>query len=287
MNAKLSSSWSLAKETCEKWQKDNAWRLSAALSYYTVFSLAPLLILATAIAGFVFGDEAIRGELSHQLRGLLGREGAEAIEGIVVSARRPAAGVVATVTSIFVLILGATGVFVELKAALNQIWNIPLKPIKGLGIRELIVERLLSFAMVASIGFLLLVSLAVNALLAGATKYLSGRFPIPGFATQLAYNLVSVGLIAVLFALLYRVLPDKPIEWRDTWIGALLTAVLFALGKFVIGLYLGQTSIASAFGASASLALILAWTYYSALIFFLGAEFTAVYSSRRIQTPSI
>ncbi len=285
MKAKLSWSWALIRETFQEWNNDNAFRLSAALSYYTVFSLAPLIILATAIAGFVFGDEAIRGELSSQLRGLLGREGAEAIEGIVVSARKPTTGIIATITGILVLIIGSTGVFTELKSALNQIWNIP--PSKTFsGVKGLVLERLLSFAMVASVGFLLLVSLVANTVLAAATKYLSDILPIPGIAVQLAYNLVSVLIVTLLFAMLYRVLPDKPIAWRDTWIGAFITAVLFSLGKFLIGLYLGQSSITSAFGASASLALILAWAYYSSLIFFLGAEFTEVYSRRRKSTST-
>jgi membrane protein len=269
-------SWLLLKETAREWNKDNALRLAAALSYYTIFSLAPLLILATAIAGFFLGDEAIKGELSGQLRGLIGDDGAEAVEGLVAGARKPTTGTIATVTSLLAILFGATGVFTELKAALNQIWN--AEPKKSSGIWGFLKDRLLSFGMVASIGFLLLVSLLINAALAGVTKYFSGFIPIPPTVIHTLYSVISLGLVTVLFALLFKVLPEVKVQWRDVWVGATLTAVLFTVGKFLIGLYLGKSSIASSFGASASLALILVWTYYSSLILFFGAEFTQVYS---------
>lgn len=268
--------WVLLKQTAREWNDDNAVRLGAALAYYTVFSLAPLLILVTAVAGFFLGEEAVRGELSSQLRGLLGPSGAEAVEGVVAGARKTSTGIFATIVGIVAILLGSTGVFTELKGALNEIWE--AAPKKSEGIWGTIRTRLLSFGMVISIGFLLLVSLIANTALATASKYFSGLLPIPPALLQAIYAIVSLGLVTVLFALIFKVLPDIKIRWRDVWVGSFLTAVLFSLGKFLIGLYLGKSSVASSFGASASVVLILLWTYYSSLILFFGAEFTQVYS---------
>lgn len=279
VKALASGSWSLLKETSSKWNKDNVLSLSAALSYYTVFSLAPLLVLATAVAGLVLGDEAIRGELSAYLQGFLGQESADAIEGFVANARKPASGIVATVTGTIALILGATGVFTELKTSLNKIWD--AEPQASVGVKDLFKDRLLSFGMVVSIGFLLLVSMMVNAALSAASKYFSGYFPIPPVFLQWGYSLVSLGVVTVLFGMMYKFLPDKTIEWRDVWVGAVITAVLFTVGRVLIGIYLGKAGVANVFGASGSVVLILAWTYYSSVIVFFGAELTQVYSQRR------
>lgn len=272
------TSWALLRDSALEWNQDNALRLSASLSYYTLFSLAPLLILATAVAGFFLGEEAIRGELSGQLTGLLGESGAKAIEGLIASARKPLVGVWASLTGIVAILIGATGVFSELQSAFNQIWHTEPKKISG--VWAFLRERLISFGMVLSIGFLLLVSLAINTALASAAKYFSGLMPIPPGAIQALYTLVSLGLVTVLFALLFKVLPDVKILWSDVWVGAALTAVLFTVGRLLIGLYLGKSTVASSFGASASVALILLWTYYSSLILFYGAEFTQIYSQK-------
>jgi membrane protein len=279
MKAKLRLFWSLLKESAEEWDKDNALRLSAALSYYTIFSLAPLLIIATAIAGLAFGGEAVRGELSSQLTAFLGAEGAKAVQGIVASAQKPTSGVIATITGIVALLVGATGVFTELKSAINQVWGIV--PKQSAGIKGFFRDRLLSFAMVACVGFLLLVSLILNTVLAAASKYFATYFPLPGIALPLLYSVVSLLLVITLFALIFKVLPETHVRWRDVWHGAALTGVLFTIGKFIIGLYLGRSGVTSAFGASASVVLILVWTYYSSLILFLGAEFTEVYARRK------
>jgi len=273
------SAWSLLRESAGEWNKDNCLRLSAALTYYTVFSLAPLLLLATAIAGFVLGEEAVNGELTKQLTFLLGNEGAKAINDLVANARKPSSGVIATVISVAALLLGATGAFAELKAALNEIWAATPKKLSG--VVAYLRDRLFSFAMVACVGFLLLVSLLVNAAISFMSNFSSGYLSIPPFVLQSVNVLVSLALTTGLFALIFKILPDKDVKWQDVWIGAILTSVLFTVGKLLIGLYLGGTSVLSAFGASASVILILVWTYYSSMILFFGAEFTEVYSRRR------
>lgn len=276
MKIALRPSLTLLKETASEWNADDCLRLSAALAYYTVFSLAPLLLLATAIAGFILGEEAVKGELSKQLSVLLGKQGAEAINALVANANKPAQGIIATIAGGVALILGATGVFSELKSSLNVIWD--ATPQKTSGIKAFFKDRLLSFAMVASIGFLLLVSMLVNTALSIASTFFSGHFEIPPALFQVFYTVLSFALTTFLFALIFKVLPEKKVEWRDVWVGALITALLFTIGRLLIGVYLGSSSVLSAFGASASVVLIMVWTYYSAAIVFFGAEFTEVYS---------
>lgn len=276
MKQRFIHAWELLRETAIEWDKDNATRLGAALSYYTVFSLAPLLMLAVSVAGFFFGREAIQGELSSQLQGLIGKQGAEAVEGLIAGAWKPSSNVLATIAGVIALLIGATAVFTELRAVLNLVWDVAPQKINGAW--ALIKSRLLSFAMIGAIGFLLLVSLILNTALAMVSKYFSGIFPIPGFFAQLLYSGASFTLISLLFAAIFKVLPDKKVRWGDVWIGAVMTAALFTVGKFLIGLYLGRTSVASSYGASASLVLIMLWAYYSSLIFIFGAEFTQVYS---------
>ncbi|MBY0371358.1 YihY/virulence factor BrkB family protein [bacterium] len=276
MKLGLKAAGSVVKETALQWNADQCLRLSAALAYYTVFSLAPLLLIATAIAGFVLGEEAVKGELSKQLSVLLGKQGADAINTLVANANKPVRGIVATVTGIAALLLGATGVFAELKSSLNLIWE--ARPKLSSGIRAFIRDRLLSFAMVASISFLLLVSLLVNTAISIASTFFGGQFEIPPLVLQTLYTLLSFVLTAFLFALIFKFLPEVDIEWRDVWVGALITALLFTIGRVLIGVYLGSSSLLSAFGASASIVLIMVWAYYSAAIVFFGAEFTEVYS---------
>jgi membrane protein len=274
MNLRVVSA--LLKETFFEWYGDNAPRLGAALAYYTVFSLSPLLIIVIAFAGLVFGREAAQGEIVAQLQGLIGEGSAKAIQAMIESAHKPTSGMVATVVGVLTLLIGATGVFTELHDALNTIWEVKPKP--GLGLMGLIRDRFLSFAMVLGIGFLLLVSLAISAGLAALGKLMDGMVSTPIYVGQIVNLLVAFVVVMLLFAMIYRILPDIEIAWSDVWIGAAFTSVLFTIGKVLIGFYLGRSSVASAYGAASSLAIILIWVYYSAQIFLFGAEFTQVYA---------
>jgi membrane protein len=271
---------SLAVETLNEWVDDKCPNLAAALSYYTVFSLAPLLIIVISIAGLIFDKDAAQGHIVYQIRDLVGQTGAEAIENMLRNASRPEKGVFAAVVGFVVLLIGATGVFVELKDSLNQVWDVP-PPSKSGGIFLFIKKRFLSFAMILGIGFLLLVSLILSAVLSAMTAYIGDVFPGLDFLWSLAHFVISLGVITVLFAMMFKFLPDVEMEWHDVSIGAVITAVLFTIGKSVIGLYLGRGTVGSVFGAAGSLAVVLFWVYYSAQIFFFGAEFTQVYARRR------
>lgn len=270
--------WSWAAEIVSDFFNDGALALSAAISFYTMFSLAPLLIVVIAISGAVFGAEAARGEIVGQFSGLIGQKGAEGIETVIQNASQQQAGVLATIIGIVTVVLGATGVFGQLKTALNTVWEVQTKP--GGGIVGLIRNRILSFAMVLCIAFLLLTSLAISAGLAAAGKWLGGYLPVPESVLHTINFAISLGALTVLFAAMFKFLPDAIIPWRNVWMGAAATAGLFTLGKFLIGLYLGKASIVSVYGAAGSLVLVLLWVYYSALIFLFGAEFTQVYASR-------
>lgn len=272
--------WRLLRETFAEWNDDNASRLAAALAYYTVFSLAPLLVIVVAIAGLFFGEQAAQGEIVGQIRGLVGQAGAEVIQTAVENANRPGnnSGIIATLISVALLIFGATGVFVQLQDALNTIWDVTAKPDEGM--QGFVRKRILSFAMVVSIAFLLLVSLVVSAALTGFTARVSELFPYSEVILPIVNNVVSFGVIAFLFALVYRYVPDVKIGWSDVRFGAIITALLFVIGKYLIGLYLGNSSFSSTYGAAGSLVVFLAWIYYSAQVLFLGAEFTQVYAKR-------
>jgi membrane protein len=259
-----------------EWSKDKAPQMGAALAYYTIFSLAPLLIIAVAIAGLAFGVQAAQGEIAGQIQGLVGRDGAKAIQDLIQSAHKPAHGVIGSIIGVFALFLGASGIFCEMHDALNSIWHV--SPDTKSGIRCLIKERFLSFGMVLGIGFLLLVSLLFSALLAAVTKYLGGMLPVPAVLFESLDFLLSLLFITVLFAMIFKLLPDAKIAWSDVWIGAALTSLLFTAGKFVIGFYIGKSVSASAYGAAGSLVVVVAWIYYSALILYFGAEFTRVYA---------
>lgn len=268
----------LLKETVGAWSEHRALRLGAALAFYTIFSIAPLFLIVLAIAGFSFGEEAARRQLFDQLNGLVGQQGGEAIQAVVASADKPKAGAWATVVAVFTLFIGATGVFVQLQDALNTIWQVRREP--GRGFRRFLKDRLLSFAMVLVIGFLLLVSLVISAGLAALGKFMSGLVPAQAIVWQVLNFLISLGLIGLLFAMIFKVLPDVKIAWREVWMGALLSAILFNLGKFALGLYLGRSSVTSAYGAAGSLVIILLWVYYASQTLFLGAEFTRAYAKR-------
>lgn len=267
---------SLLKQSVQEWQDDNVSQLAAALAYYTVFSLTPLLVLAIAIAGAVFGEEAARGEIVGQIQGLVGRSGAEAIETALNNANQPEISSIASIISIVVLLFGASGVFAQLQEALNAVWNVRTKP--GRGIKGAVRKRFLSFSMVLAIGFLLLVSLILSAALSALANIKFDFLPGLNFVWELVNFVLSFGLITLLFALMYKYLPDVKIAWRDVWVGAIITALLFSFGKYILGLYLGQGSFGSAYGAAGSLVIILAWVYYSAQILLFGAEFTQVFA---------
>ena len=276
---KPQETFSLLKATAFEWLDDQAPTLGAALAYYTVFSLAPLLIISIALAGLVFGAEAAQGQIFDQLRGLLGDAGGKAMQEIVQSASaEPKTGVVATVIGFVTLLFGASGAFGQLQASLNIIWGVQPKP--GRGILGIIRDRILSFGCILVVGFLLLVSLLLTAAIAFVGKQFGTMVPGMEALIQLFNSMLSLAVITLLFAMMFKILPDANIAWRDVWIGAFITALLFTLGKFALGFYLGRSGVASSYGAAGSLIVLLVWVYYSSQIVFFGAEFAQVYANR-------
>jgi len=276
--------WDVSKHAVLAWWNDNVSRLGASISYYTLFSLAPMLVIAIAIAGFVFGAEAARGEIVGQIKGLVGQDGARAVQAMLQGAsKHRSTGIVASIVGVATLVLGATGVFLELQTALNGIWQVKPKPTAG--IWGVLRQRLISFGLVIGVGFVLLVSLVVSAALSALGKFLGGY--VPGYAVlgQALNVLLSLAVITLLFAMIYKVLPDVKLAWRDVWVGGLVTAGLFSIGKLVIGLYLGTSSTTSTYGAAASVIVLLLWVYYSSQIVLLGAEFTRFYVDRCGRAP--
>jgi membrane protein len=271
----------LLKLSYQGWQEDKASRLSAALAYYTIFSLAPLLIIVIAITGLFWQQQAVREQVLNQIQSLVGAEGTRFVSDLLTSASNPAKGITATIIGIITLILGALGVFNELHNALNTIWEVEEEEAKGFlqSIKKIIFDRFLSFTLILGIGFLLLVSLVISAGLSAVQETIGSAIPLSEIVLQIVNLVISIGVITVLFALIYKFLPDAEIAWRDVWLGAFVTAVLFSLGKLLIGIYLGNSAIASSFGAAGSLVLLLVWIYYSAQILFFGAEFTQVYAN--------
>ncbi|MBD1846168.1 YihY/virulence factor BrkB family protein [Cyanobacteria bacterium FACHB-63] len=270
----------LVRDTITEWNEDNVPLLAAALAYYTMFSLAPLLIIAIAIVGAVYGEEAAQGEIVRQIQGLVGRQGAEFIQSMIQNASRPGSGGgIATLIGIGVLIFGASGVFGQLQTALNTIWEVKPKP--GRAVKSFVQARFLSFAMVLVIGFLLLVSLILSALFSGVSAYFGGLLPEALHVGQVLNFVITFALTTLLFAAIYKFLPDVKVPWKNLWVGSAVTALLFNIGKFLIGLYLGNSSIGSTYGAAGSLVVVLLWVFYSAQILLLGAEFTQVYSKYR------
>src|SRR6478672_10929115 len=273
-----SSLWWVLKHAFIGWWNDNVPRLGASLAYYTLFAMAPILVIAIGVAGLVFGPTAVRGEVVGQIQGLVGRQGAEAVQAMIQGAAHPSSSVLATVVGVVTAFLGATGAFIELQTALNAIWRV--KPRPGVSVREFLLQRLISFGLVVGVGFILLVSLLVSAALAGLSKYLGHSFPTLTALWEAGNVLVSLGVFTLLFAMVYKVLPDVRLGWRDVWVGALVTAGFFSIGKQVIGLYLGTSSVASSYGAAGSVVVLLIWVYYSAQVVLLGAEFTRYYVER-------
>ncbi len=270
--------WWVLKKAFGGWWNDNVPRLGASLAYYTLFALAPILVIAIAVAGFFFGAQAVRGEIVTQIQALVGIQGAQAVQSMLEGASKPSASILATVIGLVTAFLGATGAFIELQTALNAIWRV--KPRPGVSVKVFLLQRLVSFGLVIGVGFLLLVSLLVSAALAALNRYLGGAFPGLTVLWEASNVLVSLGVVTLLFAMVYKVLPDVQLRWRDVWIGALVTAGFFSVGKQIIGLYLGTSSIASSYGAAGSVVVLLVWVYYSAQVVLLGAEFTRFYVER-------
>jgi len=277
--ADQSSWWQLIKQTFSEWSRDKAPRLGAALAYYTVFSLPPLLVIVIAILATIFNPEDVQNELNGQFKSMLGEEGQAAIAALIAGAQKGHSGTIATAIGIGALVFGALGLFVQLKDALNTIWGVRVK--SGRGMLGLVRDYLLSFTMVVGIGFLLLVSLVVSAALSAALTLFSNQIAIPeaaGYALDLG---ISFLVVTVLFAMTFKVLPDVEISWRDVWLGAAVTSILFNVGKFLIGLYIGQAAFTSSYGAAGTVLIVLVWAYYSAQILLFGAEFTKVHARMR------
>jgi membrane protein len=272
------------KRAIAGWWNDNVPRMGAALAYYTLFSLAPILIVAIAVAGLVFGPEAVRGEIVGQVEGLVGHDGALAVQAMLEGAANPSSSVPATIVGIVTFFLGATGAFLELQADLDAIWRVKPKS-RGSVLRDLLMQRFISFGLVLGFAFLLLTSLVVSAALAAMHTYMGNAFPGVAVLWEALNVLVSLGVITLLFAMIYKVLPDVKLAWRDVWVGALVTAGFFTVGKFLIGLYIGTSALTSTYGAAGSVIVILVWVYYSSQIILLGAEFTRAYVERFGKLP--
>jgi membrane protein len=267
--------WTLLKETINAFIEDEALTRGAAIAFYTVTSIGPVLFIVVAIAGLAFGEDAARGAISAQLGGLMGKQSADLLETAIQNASGRSTGVLATVVGFVALLITASGVFTEMQQALNVIWKADTE---GTVVSRLIRARAESLGLVAALGFLLLVSLVISAIVTAFGNYINARLPFGYLILQAINFLISFGLITLLFAGIYKVLPDRHVTWQHVWIGSVATAFLFTVGKFLIGLYLGSSTIASSYGAAGGLIIILLWIYYSAQIFLIGAEFTKVYA---------
>jgi membrane protein len=271
--------WPVLRRTISAWSGHEAPRLGAALAFYSLLSLAPLVILVVSIVGLVFGHTAAQEQIAAQVEGMIGKEGGDTVREMIQHGSRPSEGVTASLIGLATLIFGASGVFGELQAALNRMWDVPEDRDKSMWTK--VRERLFSFGMVLSVGFLLLVSLLISAGLASLGKFMGGFLPLPEFVLHLIDLGISVAAISILFALIFKYVPEAPIAWRDVWPGAIVTAAFFTGGKFLIGLYLGKAAVGSAYGTAGSLVVVVVWIYYSAMIFLFGAEFTHVLAQER------
>jgi membrane protein len=268
----------VVKETARDWSQDNATRLAASLAYYTVLSIAPLLVVAVSVAGLFFGEEAARGQIAQQLSAVVGPEAGKGIQTVLSNAQSPDTGTLSSVLGIVALFFGASGVFGELQSSLNEVWQVRRKPGRFL---EVLRQRFFSFSMVLGVAFLLLVSLVLSAVLTAVGDRLTHALPGGQVLWQIVNFVVSLGVVSLLFALMFKVIPDVEIAWRDVWVGAFVTALLFAAGKFGLDMYLGRASVASPYGAAGSLIVLVIWVYYAAQILFFGAEFTQVHARHR------
>src|SRR3984957_2594283 len=273
----------ILKTTFASWNRHEAPRLGAALAFYTILSLSPLVIIVLALAGLIFSRSTAQAHILSQVQGMIGPDGGKAVESMLANAQRPAAGILGTIVGLLSLLFGASGVFTELRSALNLIWEVT--PEKTSGVVGLLRDRFFSFGMVLSIGFLLLVSLVVSTVIAAIGKFFGGLLPVPSPVVAVFNFFLSYLGVAVLFGLIFRLVPEAKVRWRNVWLGALVTALFFSIGKTLIGLFLGKSSVGSAYGAAGSIIVVIVWVYYSAQIFFFGAEFTHAYTKRRSSDP--
>jgi membrane protein len=271
--------WLTIKETINDWVDDNAARLAAALAYYALLSLAPLIVITIAVVGWFVGADAARGKVAGELSAVVGGEAAQGIQAVAESAQSPAAGIVSTIVGIVTLFVGASGVFGELQSSLNTVWEVAPKP--GRGLMGQLRDRFLSFTMVLGVAFLLLVSLVVSSALSAAGSFMAGTLPGGEAVWQVVNFLFSLAIVTGLFALIFKVVPDAKVQWRDVWLGAAVTAVLFTIGKLLLGLYLGKAAVGSSYGAAGSIIALVVWVYYAAQLLLIGAEFTQVQARRR------
>ena len=272
----------LLRETAVGYSKGKGSTLAAAIAFRALFSIAPLLVIAVAVAGWVFGEQAVAGELVVQIEGVVGREAAVLVQNLLSNASQGSSGIIATIISVVILFFGASGLFGQIEVALNQIWGVvPPKAENGLqNVWNVVKARLLTFSLVVFMGVFLLATLAVTTVLSALDAYLGGLWAGAGSLVSVVDDLVVVAIMVVLFAIIFKILPDAEVAWRDVGLGALVTAVLFGLGEYLIGLYLTRTSVGSTYGAAGSLVVMLLWIYYSAQIFLIGAEFTQVYANK-------
>jgi membrane protein len=275
----------LLKDAARGWSEHRGQSLGAALAFYATLAIAPLTIMAFAVAGYFFGEQAARGGIVDQIENWVGRDGAVVIEALVHKANEPRQNRIAAAVSIGLLLLGATGVFVELKDSLDKIWDVKPKP--GLGLWTMLKTRLLSFVVVLGTGALLLASLLLTAALTALTRWLDQWLPVTVWTAYFLDVLVSFLVSTILFALLFKLLPDVNVKWSGVWAGAVVTAVLFMLGKFLFGVYIGSAGVGSIYGAASSLVVILVWTYYSSQILYFGAEVTRAYAQRFEREPTV
>jgi len=272
--------WQICKAAGTAWMDDYAPSMGAALSYYTLFSLAPLLVLVIAIAGIVFGQDAAQGAIIAQLQSIMGEEGASAVQGLLKAAREPSTGIVASIVGAFLLLVGATAIFAELQSDLDRIWRVPAKA-KPSGIWGWLRSRILSFGLVLGLAFMLMISLVVSAALAASSAWIGGGTAAESMLANVLNFAASLALFTVLFAMIYKIMPTAKISWHDVWMGSAVTALLFNVGKSLIGLYIAKSGVASGFGAAGSFVILVAWFYYSAQIFLFGAEYTWVYANSK------
>jgi membrane protein len=273
------ATWKIIKETAKDWSDDDAATLAAALAYYALLSLAPLLVISIGVAGWFLGPEAARGRVAGELSGIVGGEAAQGVQAVVAHADKPTHGVVSAIVGVITLFVGASGVFGQLQTSLNTIWEVKAKPDRGL--LGQLKDRFFSFTMVLGVAFLLLVSLVLSSILSSIGHLLADTLPGGAVLWQVVNFLLSFGVVTALFALIFKVIPDAKIKWRDVWLGAAVTALLFAVGKQLLGLYLGKAAVGSSYGAAGSIVALVVWVYYAAQILFVGAEFTQVQARHR------
>lgn len=276
---RVSALWSIVKETAKDWSDDEAPTLAAALAYYALLSLAPLLVISIGVAGWFLGSDAARGGVAGQLSGIVGDEAASGIQAVVASAHEPSKGVIGTVVGIVTLLVGASGVFGQLQSSLNAIWEV--KPKANRGWLGQVKDRFFSFTMVLGVAFLLLVSLVLSSLLSSFGRFLGDTLPGGAILWQVVNVTLSFAVVTLLFALIFKVIPDAKVRWRDVWLGAGVTALLFTIGKQLLGVYLGRAAVGSSYGAAGSLIALVVWVYYATQILFMGAEFTQVHARHR------